>query len=395
MWTLWLLKNRMTLFGVVFSLIWLTTMPTLAQQQKQNRQAVNTNKSVLNESTDETSSHLAWSLGLAVEQQRDSLSQQRTETNLSARLKWDYTLNSFTFLKIYPRAYFQNGYVQSVSASKPKGSSFDLAEASLNLHDEDTLRFSLGALNQQRDNSGLLFADISFPAVQMRTQFGEAEESFIAFFAQGAIPSSSSVSSNSRDYEKTPSLITAGLSTQWKSSIAVTRMRGSYFKFSDLPSNVAKDSGLLGNTTIGDVANPSSQFKYQYQGYEAGLGFNFNLTSATDVQLEGNFIQNQSAPSSLNQGYTAGTQLNVQSGVHRWSPIFEYFRIEPDAAVAYFNSSDYQTNRIGYGTGLKYRYKKNLAVKVTTGERSVIYESASQYRERFYSLSLETANEAF
>ncbi|MFN7906182.1 MAG: hypothetical protein ACK5P5_13460, partial [Pseudobdellovibrionaceae bacterium] len=244
-------------------------------------------------------------------------------------------------------------------------------------------------------HSQLLFSDLAFPAVRIKAQMGLEEESNAALYFQSAVPSSTSTTPNSQESEKTPSLISTGFSTNLKYQGFTAKLRATYFKFSNLPSGIAKDSGLNGNTTVGSNTNPGSEFLYEFEGQEGGINTEFNLTRNFSTEIFGHMVRNQKAPQTLNQGFTVGTALNMTHRKSRWSPSFEYYRIEPDAAVAYFNDSNYQTNRIGYSTGLKYQYKKQFSIKASGGERNVIFESASQYRERFYSLTLETLSGAF
>jgi hypothetical protein len=107
-------------------------------------------------------------------------------------------------------------------------------------------------------------------------------------------------------------------------------------------------------------------------------------------EIEANGVKNAGAPSEMSQGYTVFTKADLWFGAVKWSPSFEYFNVQPDASVAYYSSPIYQTNRVGYETGLSLQYKKIFRFSMSGGERDVLFESTSQSRERFFSLSLET-----
>jgi hypothetical protein len=332
----------------------------------------------------------SWALSLGASRYEDALAKQKTQTTFGLSMKFDYNLTSFLNLKINPRAQSANGHVQSDSATSGKTSSLEVGEASVNLHDGSWIRFSVGALNQSDLFTSMLVDDLAFPAARLSLQVGKESETFGGFFAQAAVPTSSSLTTNSKDYEKTPSFNSAGLQGQWKVQDFTLKSQASYFEYRDLPSGIATDSAPLGNTTIGGDLSPASEFSYEYRGAEAMLGLRYEFARRMAIELSGTAIRNDGAPSDLNQATRLRAALDWITGSVKWTPKVETFRIEPDAVVAYYNSSKYETNRVGYATGLDLQYKRVFKVSFSGGERDVVFESASQSRERFIALSLET-----
>ncbi len=332
-----------------------------------------------------------WRLSIGAARKEDALANRKTGSSFSAIVNSNYDLTSFLNLTVNPRVYFQNGHVQSDSAKYGKSNILELSEASVNLHAGEGAQFSIGALNQTRDLSGLLVDDLAFPAARLTLQTGASSESYAALVGQSAVPTSSSLTTNSRDFEKTPSFTSGGVKTQLKLQSLTLRARAMYFEYRDLPSGIATDSALLGNSTA--ASGPSagiSEFYYDYRGTEGGLSARLDLSKSLGLEIEANGIKNVGAPSEMSQGYTVFTKADLWSGAIKWSPSFEYFHVQPDASVAYYSSPTYQTNRVGYETGLSLQYKKIFRFGMSGGERDVLFESTSQSRERFFSLSLET-----
>lgn len=343
-----------------------------------------------------------WYVSLGGKRNQDALSNQKTEANFSINLNASYDLTSFLNLKASPRLYFRNGNVQSDSATSGKDNTVELAEASANFHYDEMVQFSLGALNQGRHFSRMFIDDIAFPAANLSLQLGtagtaEKKESFAALSVQSAIPTSSTLTTNSRDYEKTPTLSMIGTQGQvvWENWSLNPRLN--YFEYKNLPSTVASDSGVLGNSVrrLSDDTSSAAEFLYPYQGFEGGLVTRYDATRNLGFHLAGHFSENTAAPKNLAQASTFQLGMDYWMGSLKWTPSFEYFKIAPDAAVAYYNEALYETNRVGYQGGLALQYKKIFVIALKGGERDVVFESATQSREHFYSLALETLHASF
>ena len=335
-----------------------------------------------------------WGLAMDAKHADDEQANQKTQSTLGLRLNFGYDLTSFLNLQINPRVNSRNGYIQAAdSANTPKGSSIDVAEASTNLHDKEWVQLSLGALNQSDQFSSLLIdSELAFPAARLAFNVGEKTHSFAGIYAEAAVPTSSSLTTNSKDFEKTPSFTAAGLRGKLNAQGWTLKARANYFEYRDLPTTVATDSSVLGNSSSTNSQSASNEFLYDYHGLESGLSTRLDVNRNLGFEVEGNYIQNQAAPTGLNQGYNAKAKMDIWTRQLKWTPSFEYFDLQPDSAVAYYNSSDYQTNRVGYLAGIALQYHKMFKVEFKGGERDVAFETATQSRERFFSLTLETLN---
>lgn len=364
--------------------------PKSTVQNKARVASLNTQTGKLPQENSEASKKIQWKMGLGAQREQDAFANQRVQTQFSVGLKADYELTNFMYLLVEPRGLFLNGNVQSPSATSPKSSQFEVVEASANIHYEKTLELSLGALNQQKTSSGLLLGDLAFPAVRALGQYQFLPGNSVGLFAQYAVPTSATLSTNSKDFEKTPSLVTAGWVSEGRIGSFVTNTSGQYFEYKDVPSSVAGDSALLGNTTTSSSTSSTNDFVYLYRGYDVQLNSSLEITPQWSVGARGQWVRNIGAPSNLSDGYSAKVLSTFKTSNLGITPFYEYFRIAPDASIAFYNSSLYQTNRIGSLGGLGLQYKKLFTVSASGGVRDALFESAVQTRENFYALKLET-----
>jgi hypothetical protein len=333
---------------------------------------------------------LQWKVGLEGQREQDALSNQRLQTQFNLGLKSNYKLTDFVYILAEPRAIFLNGNVQSPSATSPKSSQFEIVEASANLHYKKTLELSAGALNQQATSSSILLGDLAFPGARAKGLYSFLPGNSVAIFAQYAVPTSATLSSNSKDFEKIPSFTSVGWLSEGRMGIVVTKTMGQYFEFSDLPSSVAGDSASLGNSTTSSSTSSLHNFLFSYRGYNLSLFSTLEISSQLSFGFKAQGVRNLGALSNLSEGYSAQLLGTLRLSDSSLSPYYEYFRIEPDATVAYYTSRLYQTNRIGSHGGLSLQFKNLFTVSASGGVRDALFESAIQTRENFYVLKLET-----
>jgi hypothetical protein len=367
-----------------------TSKPKAKSQTKMRVSSLNTETGKLPQAKVDTKKAIQWKIGLGAQREQDAFSNQSLQTQFSVGLKADYELTNFMYLLVEPRGLFLNGNVQSPSATSPKSSQFEVVEASANLHNEKALELSLGALNQQKTSSSLLLGDLAFPAARTLGRYEFLPGNSFTLFAQYAVPTSATLSTNSKDFERTPSLTTAGWLSEGRMGSFVASTSGQYFEYKDIPSSVAGDSALLGNTTTSSSTSSTNDFVYLYRGYDVQLVSSLEFNPQLSIGVKGQWIRNLGAPSNLSDGYSAKVLSTYKTSTLGITPFYEYFRIAPDATIAYYNSSLYQTNRIGSMGGLSLQYKKLFTVSASGGIRDALFESAVQTRENFYTLKLET-----
>ncbi len=330
-----------------------------------------------------------WRLALAGADRKDEDSQEKKiETRLELRSR--YLLTTDLYLQLDPLLRMESGQTQSYNGADKPENKIVLREASLNYNPAPFVALSAGALQQQRLHTSLLVDRLAFPGA--RVALGPQRNDLHLFaFAESAIPTSTSLSTNTKELEATPSLDTAGVLAQVRSATFDFKFGGNYFQFRNLPSAVAMDSRLLGNDVY-QISDAAYTFKYDFAGWEGLTSFGFWVVPQVQLSFQIEYLLNTQAPADLNSGYSLATTVkfdpNSSTGYELTG---SYYQVEPEAAVSYFNAGRYQTNRVGYQTEAFVNFKKHdFRLGLRYGESEVIYTNITQSREKMMALLLET-----
>src|SRR5438445_12094789 len=175
--------------------------------------------------------------------------------DLRLDLRSKYTLTSSLLLDLQPSIRLVSGQAQTIDGADKMENKILLNQAAAHYSPFSGLRLSAGALNQRFMHSALLIDEMAFPAARiMGLTKGDTLEAGLA--VETAIPTSTSLSTNTKELEPTPSLNTAALLMKWQPSKEAYWKAGvSYFMFNNLPSSVAQQSLLLGNMQINNVSD--------------------------------------------------------------------------------------------------------------------------------------------
>ncbi|MGZ3773095.1 MAG: hypothetical protein ACXVCY_03555 [Pseudobdellovibrionaceae bacterium] len=311
--------------------------------------------------------------------------------DLRADLKTKYLLSDSLNLDIQPTVRLQSGQIQSINGADQPDNKLMLNQAALNFSPVSAFRASAGALNQRDMHTSLLVDSIAFPAARAEglLNAGNLQTSLAV---ESAVPTSTSMNTNAKALEATPSLNTASVKVHWKQAKnRFLKIQTGYYVYSPLPSSVAQQSGILGNE-VNKLSDANYSFMYEHQGVEASSEFAYPVIKTLDIVGGAEYVMNQKAPSDLNSAYrymlggdlhlTKNLDLNLRGS---------YFFIGPEAAVAYFSTGNFGTNRTGYTTEVAISLKKeafNIGIKYTDSE--VIYTNATQSREKLIMIKLET-----
>ncbi|MGZ3798262.1 MAG: hypothetical protein ACXVB1_17965, partial [Pseudobdellovibrionaceae bacterium] len=332
-----------------------------------------------------------WKMGLSgVNAQDSQSSSQFVGFVLDAKMK--YWLHPELFANLDPNILFENGSYQSIDGDHKSGSGVYFQEAGVHWLFMKNSTLSAGALNQGKNHSELLIAGQAFPAIRGEAELFRMGNTSTFLDIEQAIPTSSSLSTNTTALESTPRFLSASLALNYESDDYFWKTRLGAFSFDNLPSAVAYQSSLLGNTVL-SLTETESQFVYKYQGIEATTALRFPLMRGWDFTSSASYVQNDKASSHLNRAYAlkAGSEFFF-IGRKSLDVNLTSFRIEPDAAVAYFNTGRYfNTNRIGYNVESFLKFNKyNFKIGLGYTEAEVIYLSPVQSREKIFMLMLET-----
>ncbi len=194
----------------------------------------------------------------------------------------------------------------------------------------------------------LLVDSIAFPAARVEALL-KAGSFKTSLGVETAIPTSTSLSANTKDLEPTPSLNSAALKFTWQESDHLYfKTSAGYFTYNNLPSAVAKTSQLLGND-VDKISDAQYAFMYKYEGWEGKAEFKFPIFKSLDIGGGAEYLINEKGPSDQNSAYhyAFGADIHLTQNTDL-SFVGHYFSVAPEATVAYFTSSMYDTNRVGY-----------------------------------------------
>jgi hypothetical protein len=362
-------------------------VPSNTQKIKRPKNNVNQDVKTAKNRNDDS---LFWNLKLSGTNAEDQNSNQKSQFTLSAGLKFDKSFSDFFKIRVNSEAKSTSGYIQSQESEKPEGSQIRLKHGSADLFYKSYLGLSAGALNQQETHSSLLVDDRAFPAIKATAQNQSYESNGFAAGAHmmGAVPTSTTLSNEARDKETTPSFASAGFKTSWSDPVLKAQLQINSFQYKNIPLAISTNSAQKGNS-VRSISQTSYEFTYQFEGLEALLEVRFDLNKNIAFKNKFAGLKNNRADETKNQGYS--NELSSEISFDQWTliPSYTFFRVESDAAIADYNDSEINTNRVGYKGGLALKWKQILKFSVNMGERTAILESLSQPRDRFMSLNVE------
>jgi hypothetical protein len=383
-----------TLLLVSLFLVW--TFLSLSVHAETSTVSTSSKETLKSTTKDLTSSDFdgSWHLYLLGLDSKDEFN-QATLTLMRLDLTTNYSLVDWLKLNVSPSIKSTSGHSQTEKDAGTNTDSLVMRNASADFLLSKSSVFSAGALNQAQMHSSLLMSDRAFPALRVSIQPESSKGLHFGLFAQSAVPTSASLSTNTKDFEATPSFQSAGAQLNYQSSSLLWKNSLNGYEYRNLPTSVATESGLFGNTVY-TTNSTDAAFVYNYRGIEASTELRVDWTPRLATVIAGTGIQNSAAPQGLNQGYllTGAVDYMVSSKL-TLTPMYKFFRVEPDATVAYYSDARFDANRVGYRLALQGSFSKRFAIRVGGGERDAIYQNALQSRERFYELGLETFDAKF
>jgi hypothetical protein len=294
-----------------------------------------------------------------------------------------------------PVLYSVSGHSQSDTSGGSNNNPIVVHTAKINYSPLDKFAVSGGILNPTDNHSTLLMEERGLPG--LRIQYGIPEQKGFQFlgYAESDIVTSQSLTTNTRDKEATPTLQSLGIGIRSNSNTLTVSLLGSAYSFKDLPNSIATESGLFGNS-VRSINSTESQFIYEYSGFEAIFELKYQFTNRFTPAVRAVYITNENAPSGLKNGYLIHSEVEAAvSSKFSIIPIYEYFRIEPDAVVSSLSNSRLDSNRVGYHYVLMAEFSHQFRIFAGAGERDTIYSSPTQSRETLYELGMETLNAPF
>ncbi len=332
----------------------------------------------------------AWSFGLFGQTFSDLTD---SETYSSARLNLKGGLNLLSDLKIKSELSLvgASGFSQARFGKDSLANGINIHEALVVLGEDRIAQLEAGIINQRFLQSPLLVSSLPFPGIKGTLQYHN--EYFRAGLrVQQAIPTSRTLDSQKRnEKEQTPRFATESLFAEitphddFKADVQVSR-----YRFKDLPSSVANNSRLLGNTVPFSTAAQSS-FLFDYEGMLYTARATQYIIDDTFADLNLQLLENSKAPTAFNRGFLAEGGLNF--------PILsQMLRV---GVTSFFNESDsspaqYNSGRLGHNNmkGMSYSlavYINQLfKIEAQFTDGQVITPNLVNTNRQNFSLALET-----
>jgi hypothetical protein len=338
----------------------------------------------------------SWNLYTASAQVKDEVS-KKTYSELSLGIKADYYANSFLRLSFWPSFYSENGNAQNRSQEEANSSSFSVKQAGAfaELAGYGTLGF--GALNQRAFANKLLIKNAAFPALsaKINSKKDENTSAQVGVSVVSAIPTSVNLATQNNTFEKTPSFATAKLFMNLETKLFEGSISSGYWEYKNLPSKTAESSAPNGNSVIA-TNDKVSNFVHEYKGYFGDASATLHVSDIFDFGASVNAVINNSAPTNNKFGYQTRSFATLKfNDDFSAGPFYEFFRIEPDAVVAAYGTSNLMPNTTGYKTGLEMTISKAFNLSINGGEQIALYETPSQTRQLVFEISLETTDVPF
>ncbi|MCB0343330.1 MAG: hypothetical protein H6626_02670 [Pseudobdellovibrionaceae bacterium] len=213
-----------------------------------------------------------------------------------------------------------------------------------------------GAVSQEYLETPILISEsLAFPGARLSYSRLFRDWRF-DYQIQKVIPTSQSTTADLSEQEGIPSLFTQKIKGTYNWN-ADTRVGFSWlgYQFDGLPSQVAFNSGLRGNTTNGQ-SYPATQFIDGFNGGVIALDAATALNDKLSLELGGFWIRNGSAPEKSNQGQQLHLASSYRIQSYRIRPSVTWFVVESDVTPAYYASG-------GFGHNDRYGQQWDLEVE--------------------------------
>jgi hypothetical protein len=261
----------------------------------------------------------------------------------------------------------------------------------------EKVELKAGALNMGFLDVPLLISkERSFPGAFEKIGWGESKN-YLRALAQQSIPTSSSFESMRSEKEQTPLFATESLQAGASlGEVVIVSGQLTHFRYSDLPSVVAFESGKMGNTTTGEFP-ANSRFLFGFSGWVVGGEFCLCRSPGSGFRIGGYQLENREAEPAFNRAQELVLRGDFEISEFVLSPYLLRFFSESDAVPAFFNSgSRGHNNRRGEGLGMEIFFRPyNFRLVGEYISSDVINPNSLQQRLNSIQVRLETLNVEF
>lgn len=258
-----------------------------------------------------------------------------------------YRIADELILWVSPYLIFRTGSDQTTTGHSRSGTILIAKDASLIWTPFQWWQLRGGILDENYHHSFLLLEDQSFPAGRTTFYIGQ-EDLGASLVGEQAILTYTQDTNSANEIEATPTLQSAQVEAHYKFGRRnQLKLSAGYWQYDNLTSSIAAESMLNGNT-VERKSDTYSVFAYKYQGLEARTRLELGI-GPLDWSLYSEAIVNSGAPKGMNTGWSAGNEFVYYGArARKYGLNFEYFHVEPDAAVSAFNAVEFdRSNRNG------------------------------------------------
>jgi hypothetical protein len=275
----------------------------------------------------------------------------------------------------------------------PSFNFINIIDLSLTYKPVELFAVTAGALNHNNYDNPMFIRNRSFPGLKIESGV-LLKDSSVHVNVQESIPISASYESDRTKAEKLPTLSTIGLKLNSTYNWLQFKANYNYFKYQNLPSVVAFQSGTQGNETIGTESSEAS-FIYQFQGYTLANNLIVNYSNRFKHSFDLKIIDNLKAPESRRRSQWVGTALEFDINNISFSPGIATFFAESDSVPAIYSQFQLgRNNRKGMEYSFKVDFKKyDFALSATYEEANLIQQKALQQDMRYLEINLEVRSD--
>jgi hypothetical protein len=290
-----------------------------------------------------------------------------------------YRIMDDLILWFEPYLIFRTGAEQTMAGHSHSGTLLIPKDASLIWTPYKWWQLRGGILDENFNHSFLMLEDQAFPALRTTFYMG-SQDAGASVMGEQSVLVVSSDTNNSNQIEKTPTLEAASFETHYKFTRRnQVKLSAGYWQYDNLPSALAAEAALNGNT-VTRTSDTFSVFAYQFHGYEGRARLELGI-GPLDWTLYSEGLYNTGAPSGMNTAWSAGNEFVYYGAKNRkYGLNFEYFHVEPDAAVSAYNNIEFdRSNRNGIMAMPYFKWGKKqnkLSLRYVTS--SLIYNNAPQ-----------------
>ncbi len=263
-----------------------------------------------------------------------------------------------------------------------------LKESTITLSPTSFIEIKAGAINQRELSSPLLLTSAAFLASKEVMTIGK-ESYGIKLFAEQAYAKNKDLTSTLPEAEEgLPKFFAEGAELYLKSDIFDLSVHGMHWAYDKLGAGIATEGAFRGNTPIGSGAGGFTGFKYKYIGWYAGIRTEFKLINDHKIMLNGDYVINDEAPDSLNNGYRVEGAFAYNHEKGYLTIGANYHEIKSDATPAYY--ATFQNNKTCYGGYISWNDEKEpFEIKFSAAHYEEIVNNTYQSPENrvFFNIS--------